>query len=199
MTSTAILGIWPPHEAFYIEAMLFCTSGALRAGEGVRAALDRGSRFTFESEEWQEAAREILDAVQTIAVQSAALSRYLWPSRTQTIHAERGARLRGSLGVAEDSPLRDRELRNHLEHFDERLDQFCQALQAGVILPTYVGPIHTDDGMPAYLFRAYYTDVSVFEVLGKRFDIPPLLDEVGRIHDILVECAMNGSRLPSHL
>src|SRR5207244_3057427 len=126
---------------------------------------------------------------------AAALSRYLWPSRSREPHVSRAQALRTGLGVADGSCLRNRDLRNHLEHFDERLDEFCQTLIAGVILPTYVGPLDSEPEVPAFLFRAYYTDVGVFEVLGKRFEMSPILDEIHVLHDRLMECATNGSRL----
>lgn len=189
-------GIWPPHEAFYIEAMLFCTTEALRAVNEVRFALEHGSECSPDSSEWQEHAQTIVNGVQNIALQAAALSRYLWPARSKEPHLMRAQRLREGLGVADDSCLRNRELRNSLEHFDERLDEFCQTLVAGRILLTYVGPLGDEPEVPTYLFRAYYTDVGVFEVLGKRFEVIPILDEILQLHDRLCACASDGGRIP---
>lgn len=197
MQQDLLQGIWPPYEAFYIEAMLFCTTAALRAADDVHSALEYGARHSPSTHEWQESARVILDGVQTLALQAAGLSRYLWPARTREPHLSRAARLRRGLGVADDSCLRNRELRNSLEHFDERLDEFCQTLVAGVILPTYVGPLGTESKIPSHLFRAYYTDVGVFEVLGKRFEMTPILREVEQLHDRLLEYAQHGSRIPA--
>jgi len=114
-------GIWPPHEAFYVEGMLFCTCSGLRAAEDVHAALERIAEHAQSDSVWQESARIILDGVQTLALQAAALSRYLWPMRTKKLHLLRAARLRSGLGISEDSCLSNRGLRNALEHFDERL------------------------------------------------------------------------------
>jgi len=169
-------GIWPPHEAFYIEGMLFCTSSALRAAEDVHAALERIAEHAQSASVWQESARIILDGVQTLALQAAALSRYLWPARTKKLHLLRAARLRSGLGIHEDSCLSNRGLRNALEHFDERLDEFCRTLVAGVILPTYVGSLGEQHEVPTHLFRAYYTDIGVFEVLGERIEMQGSLE-----------------------
>lgn len=189
-------GIWPPHEAFYIEGMLFCTSSALRAAGDVQAALDRSAEHAPSASVWQESERIILDGVQTLALQAAALSRYLWPARMKKLHLLRAARLRTGLGVTEDSCLSKRDLRNALEHFDERLDEFCRTLVAGVILPTYVGPLDKQHDVPRHLFRAYYTDIGVFEVLGDRFEMVPILEEVEELHERLLAAAYNGSRIP---
>jgi hypothetical protein len=189
-------GIWPPYEAFYIEGMLFCTTAALRAADDVHAALERGSQFASSTSEWQESARAVLDGVQTLALQAAALSRYLWPARAKELHLARAARIRSGLGVSDDSCLKNRELRNALEHFDERLDEFCRTLAAGVILPTYVGPLGSEPEVPTHLFRAYYTDVGVFEVFGERFEMTPILEEVEVLHENLLEAANDGNRIP---
>jgi len=188
-------GIWPPHEAFYIESLLHSTASALRAADEVREALEAGSRCAPSSPEWQECALSIVNGVQALVAQAAAISRYFWPARSKEPHLSRAARLRTSLGVVESSPLRSRDLRNHLEHLDEKLDEFCGRLTAGVILPTYVGPQGPDPEVPTYVFRAYYTDVGVFEILGKRFEIQPVLDEIHALHNRLVHCAEHGGRL----
>lgn len=189
-------GIWPPHEAFYLEAMLYCTTTALRAANEVREALEAGAQYSPSSPEWQVCAFTIMNGVQTVAIQAAAISRYFWPARANEPHRLRAARLRAGLGVSDDSPLRNRDLRNHLEHFDERLDDFCRNLVAGVILPTYVGPQGPEPEVPTFLFRAYYTDVGVLEILGHRFDIAPILNALQTLHDRLSECAERGGRIP---
>jgi hypothetical protein len=196
MTDITPDAIWPPHEAFYVEAMLMCTGVALRAAEDVRVGLEHGARHAPASAEWQDSAEKIINGIQVIALQAAAVSRYLWPVRKEKLHQARGARLRDGLGVLESSALKNRDLRNQLEHFDERLDGFCQTLSAGQILPTYVGPSGSDPEVPTFLFRAYYTDVAVFEILGKRFEMVPILDAIDELHDRLVECAARGGRIP---
>lgn len=196
MTDPLPDGIWPPHEAFYLEALLYLTTAALHAADEVAIALEHGSQHQSDSPEWQEAAHTIIDGVQTLATHAAAISRYFWPSRSQPPHRRRGERLRTGLGVSEESPLKSRELRNHLEHFDERLDDFCRNLLAGHVLPTYVGPLGPAPEVPTILFRAYYTDCAVLEVLGLRFEMEPLLNAIQDLHQSLRDCARTGWRLP---
>jgi hypothetical protein len=71
-------------------------------------------------------------------MQAGALSRYFWPVRKG--HEWRGAQLRSAFGISDDSPLRSRDLRNSIEHFDERLDLFLDGGVTGHVLPEYVGP-----------------------------------------------------------
>lgn len=96
----------------------------------MREGLDRRIKFEAGSAEWQDCAREIVDGIQALVTQGAALSRYFWPARNNALHNARAAQLRQGLQVREDSPLRNRNLRNHLEHFDERLDLFCEDMSA---------------------------------------------------------------------
>lgn len=196
MSQHSAPAIWPLHEAFYIEAMHFNTTSALDSASNVQAALEAGALYSPDSSEWQESALAIVNGVQAIALQAGAVSRYLWPSSKKPLHLARGERLRIGLGVRDDSSLYNRDLRNALEHFDERLDAFCQNLVAGRILPTYLGPLGEEPEVPTFLFRAYYTDVGVFEVIGKRFEMTPILDAIQDLHDRLVKCSSNGGRLP---
>lgn len=195
MSDIQDVGIQQYHEAFYLEAMLYCTTAALRAADDVRVALELGKNHEPHSSEWRECAQTIIDGVQSLVLQAAALSRYFWPARPREPYRSRAVHLREGLRITDDSPLRNRDIRNHLEHFDERLDVFCREALAGVVLPTYVGPMPDEPDVPKFHFRAYYTDVGMFEILGYRFEVQPLLNEVQVVHDRLLDCARNGGRL----
>jgi hypothetical protein len=58
--------------------------------------------------------------VQTILVSAANLSKMFWGIKPATEAKRRP--LRRSLGVTKRSPLYNRTLRNHFEHFDEKLE-----------------------------------------------------------------------------
>lgn len=76
------------------------------------------------------------------------LSKLLWPSRP--IHREgendqayrqrvknqekRGKQLRAALGIMGPSPLQSRKVRNHLEHYDERLETYLRRPHRGGLL-----------------------------------------------------------------
>jgi hypothetical protein len=193
---TDLTSIPAPFEAFYIEAMLFCTTAVLNAEAEVNAALAFAASHQAESFEWQEGARAAIDGVQEIVLQAAALSRFFWPPGRASMHRDRGTQLRSAFGLTDSSPLRNRDLRNQLEHLDEHLDRFSSSFSAGVVFPTWLGAMPVESGVPTVRFRAYYTDVGVLEVMGRRYHIVPLLEEVRRIHVALVSCTSNGHRLP---
>lgn len=186
------MSIWPPYESFYIESMLFNTAAAVTSVDAVAGTLEAVGRGDLALADVDEDA--LLNHLQNIVLQGAALSRYFWPVRPG--HEARGEHLREALGITDVSPLKNRDLRNALEHFDERLDRYLQANIVGYIFPRYVGTTPAKDGVPAHLFRAYFTDQGVFSLLGREYEMQPLVDEIGRLHDLLVAAIENGNRLP---
>lgn len=189
-------GIWPPYEAFYIHSMLFSTTSARRSVELLNRRLERFYSDESEGREVLLSKKVILDSLQNVVNQGAALSRYFWPSKTNDLHHARAERLRRAFMIDDVNPLKKRDLRNAIEHFDEKLDLYLAKGIVGNIIPEYVGPESKGTGVPLHVFRAYYVDVGVFEMLGRRYEVKPIVEEIGRIHDLLSQCASNGDRLP---
>ncbi len=166
-----------------------------------RATLQkRSSRKISDGEiDPQEKKDILLDCLQNVVNQSGAISRYFFPSRDgvkgtdkKTIHRDRGQYLSKVFGVKDDSPLMNRALRNSIEHFDERLDLYLQDGIVGYIFPSLILPEPEDSDMPHHIFRAYYLKEGIFQVLGERYEIQPIVDEMARIHDLLVKFDGNG-------
>jgi hypothetical protein len=181
--------IWPPYEICYLVSMRFLTESALRSINAVSSEIERTQGDFSDGNQ-----DETLNHLQNIVGMGAALSRYFWPSRS--VHEGRGKLLRQRFKITEASSLRMRELRNAIEHFDERLDAYLSKGIAGVIIPHYIGCSLKSDGIPGHLFRAYYVDTGEFEVLGQRFHIPPLVEEIKRINQLLHYSEKTGGRLP---
>ena len=59
-------------------------------------------------------------AIQNFLVAAGNISKILWPPKRGS--KKRGEEIRTRLGIKDESVLNDRSLRNHFEHFDERLD-----------------------------------------------------------------------------
>jgi hypothetical protein len=186
-------GIWAPYEAFYIQAMLFNTRSAVTSIKWVSTALKQVSRNLSGDALAQLDSSSMLCELQNIILQAAALSRYFWPVRKG--HEARAEQLRAAFDVADNNPLKNRDLRNEIEHFDERLDAYISDGIVGYIFPEFVGPLPESDGVPTHIFRAYYIDVGVFEMLAKRYEIEPIAHEILRVHDRLLLADHNGGRL----
>ena len=60
----------------------------------------------------------IFEAVRWALHRAGSASRVFWPPRNRA----RGAQMRRLVGLPEDHGLKDRRLRDHIEHLDERLD-----------------------------------------------------------------------------
>lgn len=135
----------------------------------------------------------LLEHLQNLVIHAAALSRYFWPVGKK--HEWRGDQMREAFGISDGSALKPRELRNAIEHFDERLDLYVEDGLVGQIIPEYVGPVPPSSGVPLHLFRGYYVDTGEFELLGNRFNIPEIAGEVLRIRDELRRMDAQGGRL----
>lgn len=170
--------IWFPHEVFYIESLFAITTTAMSEKEVTLSILDQISQGNVQNK------LLILDSVQNIITQAAMLSKFLWPVSGDVIHKLRGQKLREVYSISHENILKNRNVRNFIEHFDEKLDIYLQTFIAGTITPVYVGnymelkPTHT-------IFRAYYTDTANFEIMGQKFFLIPIMDEIQRLHRIL--------------
>ena len=188
--------IWTPYEVFYIQSMLFNTTSAFQSCSIAANIIEKISVGEIDPLEKKDL---LLDCLQNVVNQSGAISRYFFPSRDgvkeadkRTIHKDRGQYLSKVFGVKDDSPLMNRALRNSIEHFDERLHLYLRDGIAGYIFPSLILPAPEDSDVPHHIFRAYYLNEGIFQVLGERYEIQPIVDEVARIHNLLVKFDGNG-------
>ncbi|HDU6243222.1 hypothetical protein ACU62R_23965 [Klebsiella aerogenes] len=186
--------IWPPHQVFYIQSMLFNTTSALQA-------VDRASKYIQAISEGklgpQDRKDELLDCLQNFINHSAAIARYFFPSMIggkgeKILHKNRAEFLRQIFDVTESSPLHDKKLRNAIEHFDERLDIYLEGGIVGNIFPSLILNKPEETDVPHHIFRAYYLNDGIYQVLGERHNVQPILDEVMRVHELLEIFDENG-------
>ncbi|GGA95774.1 hypothetical protein [Mucilaginibacter rubeus] len=170
------LAIWPPHEVFYIESLLSVTRTARQNVGQLQSCLDQ--LFSGNGVDPDQ----MLDFVQNIISCAGILSRYFWPASKKRIHQNRAAKLRDSFCITDDNPLKDRKVRNFVEHFDENLDIFLSQLIAGVIVPQHIGYRKRDEQVPPKFFRAYYVDEGVFCSLDMEYELEPIVNEIEQLH-----------------
>jgi len=175
--------IWPPYEAFYIRSMVFNTQSACKSIDVISAVIEHLESGKSDNPLADVDTHDVLNELQNIVVQGAAVSRYFWPVRRG--HERRAEQLRSAFGMTERSPLYLRDLRNDIEHFDEKLDRYLSSGIVGTILPEYFGTLPESNGVPVHLFRAYYFDVGQFQLLGNRYEVQPIVDELLRLHEAL--------------
>lgn len=186
--------IWPQHQVFYIQSMLFNTTSAL-------LAVEKASKYIQAISEGrsgpQDRKDELLDCLQNFINHSAAIARYFFPSMIggkgeKVLHKNRAEFLRQIFDVTESSPLLDKKLRNAIEHFDERLDIYLDGGIVGNIFPSLILNQAEETDVPHHIFRAYYLNDRVYQILGERHKVQPILDEVMRIHERLKMFDENG-------
>ena len=138
----------------------------------------------------------LIDLAENIINQAATISRYFWPTKqTPKIHRLRGEKLRENLLINDDNILKSRGVRNFIEHFDENLDKFLTKPIAGSFLPKSVvfNSIELDE--VTFVFRAYIVNEFIYKTLDRDVCISPLIKEMYRIHNLLVDFNSNGGRL----
>ncbi len=187
--------IFGPYQAFYIQSMLFNCQSAARSIARLDPVFEKLPHEVTEEYLRNLPTHTILNELQNIVVQGAALSRYFWPVRKG--HEERGRHLREAFNVNDGNPLQARELRNAIEHFDERLDVYLSSGLVGYIFPEFVGSRPNEDGVAGHFFRAYFVDCGIFRLLDGEYIIEPLMDEILRLSAALQEADSNGSNFPS--
>lgn len=128
----------------------------------------------------------IIDLIQNIIRNAALISKFLWPSEKKSYYTKRGESLRNILEITEPNVLQDKNVRNSLEHFDEKLDDYLFKCVAGNIMLSYVGSRPANE-IIYHFFRAYYIYECVFKILDKEIDINPIIDELMMINDKLEE------------
>lgn len=189
-------GIWPPYEAFYIESMFRHTASAQRSIKVVGDWLDLVKN---EDKGALDVPKSVLfEQLQNILHQAGCISRYYFPSgrAPKPLHRARAIRLRQAFGVEDHNPLAERGLRNAIEHFDERLDEYLSGDRVGEFIPEEVGYSPRESEAPLHIFKGFYTYPMVFVLLGKSYEMAPIVDEILRLHNALQACVADGCRLP---
>ena len=171
--------IHPPYRAFYQLSISFCLQSAARSIETVADLMEDVARSGSPKAVEDVDPQAVLNELQNIIVQGAAVSRYFWPVKDK--YRARGAELRTIYRISDDSPLRSRDLRNAIEHFDERLDDHLAQGVVGTIYPHYLGPEPPPSQVKQHFFRAYFINTGVFQLLEHRFEIDPLARELWRL------------------
>jgi hypothetical protein len=177
-------GILPYCEAFYVQSIIY--------------SADRSSEAFLRYEIALAAAADPISVTSTVheAMQhAAALSRFFWPARETGLSGARAAKLRAAFALSDSSPLKDRRLRNALEHFDEKLDEYLLLNDTGYFFPT---PLIDDsalaDDATGRIFKLVDPKRSVLVILGEKYDFGLIAEEVHRIRDL---ARAADDRLPS--
>ena len=174
----------PRFEEIYLRELLIQCEYALVGVAHMEALIKDGPAALF----FREA--------QGFLSYAAAVSRILWPPRVPDSSKRQRANSRGSylrtvLGIGEDHVLHKRTLRDHLEHFDERLDQWAQETTHRGFVDLCIGPATAVIAGPAIgrgdFFRVFEPGRKVFTFRGEEFDIQELVTGVEGVKKAVLE------------
>jgi hypothetical protein len=178
--------IHPFNEVLYIESLLNKTSSILNDVDSLKKFWKNGNHDCQYDD-------VILDKFQNIILNAGGISRFFWPSKNVGDYKIRAEKLREVYLINDSSVLKNRDMRNLIEHFDEKLDDFLKEFTTWNVMPKYVGPMFFSYDATIF-FRAFIFDSYVFKIFNVEYEIKPIIAEIKRIHEILLVQQKNGGR-----
>jgi hypothetical protein len=171
----------PRIESIYlVEILAQCRNGR-RAERSMQQALAGMGRH---DPAVGERIAELFDDAADFLAHAGNVSKILWPPRPEEHPASaRGRSLRESLGLTSGHALESRTLRNHLEHYDERLDGWAAAT-SGNIADGLVGPQNAIAGngiRPSDIMRQYDPATHTFVFRGESFEMKRIAAGLGDV------------------
>jgi len=168
-------------ERIYLNELITQCENALTASKRMNELL--GAQQNTVAEFFREAA----DFLQ----HTSAASKLLWPpGNSNKARGERaknrGKHLRASLGVDGEHALRSRRLRDHLEHYDERIDDWAETSPNKNIVDNMIGQRSAIGGnaiKDTDIMRLYDPSAKKFIFRGESFDVQDLASGVIDIRD----------------
>lgn len=112
------------------------------------------------------------------------ISKILWPIEKK--YDQRGLKLRQLLNISETSLLQQRALRNHFEHFDERLEAWANISVNKIIIDMNISSGPISKNVRGFSLESYLRnfDTTNFEVTftSETYKILPLVEEIKNIN-----------------
>ena len=115
-------------------------------------------------------------SLQNLLVSAANIGKLLWGSGVT--NASQRLRLREQLNIPENSILHEMKMRNHYEHFDERIERWAKQSVSGHFLDHNVMSIMGVDEPVIDWFRVYDPHREILSFWGDTFDLGKLLEAV---------------------
>ena len=152
-------------EPFYIYSIHYSADRAIAAFE----------RFIEAASAENLNAPLVVSSIHEALTHASALSRFFWPVRNKPIHLARAAKLRRAFAIEDSSPLKDRALRDALEHFDERLDIFLLEHDTGFFRPAPTVGSHSEIGGQDKVFKLVDLREKAFVLLNEIHFFEPII------------------------
>ena len=141
----------------------------------------------LKSRQSSECIKLVFLEIQNILTATANISKCLWGSgkRKDKISLRR-VELQKSLVIDKNSSLYDVEMRNHFDHFDDRIDTWWKNSECHNSADLLIGSSDMIRGIaPNDEFRGFDPNTGELRFNGKKFNLYKVLKEVGRIYPIV--------------
>jgi hypothetical protein len=123
---------------------------------------------------------EIWSAIQSILVAASNVSKILWPQQKRS--AARGKNLRTLLNVDDGNLLSNRNLRNHFEHYDERIETWFEKNCSAVYMDLSIDPFESIWGRNLDARHRVYNPVKqMITFRGESLDLGAILKALEEI------------------
>ena len=121
--------------------------------------------------------------LQNLLTSAANIAKCLWGQRGPKQVALASARqpLRDSIGVTDDSPLKQVWMRNHFEHYDERIDEWQVKSKNHNYNDLELGTAANSPFDEIDMFRSYDPKTGNLGFWGQSFDTRAVIAEIQRI------------------
>lgn len=155
----------------YLRELIQQSSAGIMAAQATRLAATGAA-----------VAGDVFVNARAVANAAAMISKVLWPgqarkatgeaeqqfARRRQLAEHRGPALRKVLGIPDDSPLRNRAVRDAIEHFDERLDRRLSSSDRNIVLNSLGPPdmIHMEGATEPFYLHHYDPQTTKYTILG---------------------------------
>jgi hypothetical protein len=130
--------------------------------------------------------RHVFYALQNLLNAAANVAKALWGSKGTSAGRKP---LRDSIGIGDDSPLRQVAMRNHFEHIDERLERWWQESERHFYVDLNLGMGSVAGVARQDTFRNFDPRTTNLTFWGDDFNVQNIIDEVLKILPKLQEQA----------
>lgn len=179
---------------FFSELQVQC-GFALDAFEAVERALDEYATTDPNTAKAWPSRDAVFRNLHSFLTHAANVSKMLWPALpnqrkhespeayqeriSKLARYKRGLFLREALGRDDSSPLISRELRDHLDHFDQRLDTWSADEGRRHYLQNYIGDARKRTSIKrGHQMRSFDPERKVFGFRGEEFELAVILPEL---------------------
>ncbi|MGA9823484.1 MAG: hypothetical protein WBQ53_01410 [Methylocystis sp.] len=179
-------GILPYYEAFYIASIIYSAERSDAAFQRFEAVAQNNGEALL-----------AMATIQEALTHAGALSRFFWPMQSKSkVAVARGQSLREAFELDDTSALKNRELRNAFEHFDERIDEYLMQDHVGYFFPQAMIDDHAlADDKIGHIFKLVDPKSGLCVIMGRKFEFRPIHTEVQCILGLAQKMERNGSRL----